>query len=75
MPGNSGARSAKIGHQNSQRRNPRADSASTQGREILFHSLATQHLQRVRIIELLAEINRKLDILIEIAMRRGGGLP
>jgi hypothetical protein len=33
------------------------------GREMLWHALATQHLQRLRIIELLTEINRKLSVL------------
>jgi hypothetical protein len=40
-----------------------------QAREILFHSLATQHLQRVQIIELLSAIDGKLAILVDAALR------
>ena len=43
--------------------------APTQGREVLFHSLATQHVQRVAIIALLTEISRKLDVLISERIR------
>ena len=41
----------------------------THDREMLWHALATQHLQRVRIIELLGEINAKLAILVDVALR------
>jgi hypothetical protein len=51
-----------------------ANPAPAQDREILFHALATQHLQRVRIIELLESIDRKLDVFIDIALE-GGRLP
>jgi len=42
-------------------------------REILFHALATQHLQRVRIIELLSDIKGKLELLVDVALRSEGG--
>jgi hypothetical protein len=51
-----------------QRQRNCANPAPTQDREILFHSLATQDLQRVRIIELLDAINAKLAILVDAAL-------
>ena len=34
-------------------------------REALFHTLAVAHIQRVQVIELLSEIDRKLAILCD----------
>jgi hypothetical protein len=53
----------------------RAPEASAQAREILFHALATQHLQRVRIIELLTEIGTKLDALLDAVLSGRARLP
>jgi hypothetical protein len=41
-------------------------------REALFHALAVAHLQRVRTIELLTAIDRKLEILVDLALRNEG---
>jgi hypothetical protein len=41
-------------------------------REALFHALAVAHFQRVRGIELLTEIDRKLGILVDLALRNEG---
>jgi len=50
-----------------------ADSASAQTeREALFHALAVAHLQRVRTIELLTSIDRKLEILVDLALHNEG---
>jgi hypothetical protein len=38
-------------------------------REALFHSLAVQHIQRARVIELLTEISGKLSVLIDALLR------
>jgi hypothetical protein len=44
----------------------------TQGREIPFHALAVQNVKRTQVIELLVEVNAKLGVPIETAIRNGG---
>ena len=41
-------------------------------REALWHALATQHLQRLRVIKLLEAIDAKLSALLDLALRKGG---
>jgi hypothetical protein len=38
----------------------------------MWHALAVQYLQRVRIIKLLTEANAKLSILVDAALRNEG---
>jgi hypothetical protein len=49
-----------------------ASAPAQTAREALFHALAVAHLQRVRVIELLTEIDRKLSILVDVAFRNEG---